>query len=72
MDYGGLATELGVDNLEGTWSCLCAAQEIDVEGEGVGLVLGCESCGEVKLCYCEEVTADDAAVRDWWWVSICF
>lgn len=41
MDYGGLATEFCVYDFEGAGTGLGAAQEVDVEGEGVGLVLRC-------------------------------
>lgn len=41
-----------------------------MECEGVGLVLGCEGCRKVKLCYCEEVATDDTAMGNWWLVSI--
>ena len=47
MDDGGLATELGIDYFEGAWSCLGSAEEINVEGEGVGLVLRRESGAEM-------------------------
>lgn len=65
MNDGGLAAQLGVGDLEEAGALLRAAQEVSVEGDGVGLVLGFQGCGEVKLRDGEEVAAYDAAIGNW-------
>lgn len=65
MDDGGLAAELGVGHFEAAGALLRAAQEVGVEGDGVGLVLRFESGIEMQLGYGEEVAAYDATIRDW-------
>lgn len=39
VDDGGLAAEFDVFDCDGYGAGLCAAEEVDVQGEGVGLVL---------------------------------
>lgn len=65
VDDGCLSAELGVDDFEDAGAGLGAPQEVDVEGEGVWLVLGRQGGGEVQAGDGEEVAADDAAVGDW-------
>lgn len=47
VDDGGLAAELGVGHFEAAGALLRAAQEVGVEGDGVGLILRFESSIEV-------------------------
>ena len=65
MDDGGLAAEFGVGDFEEARALLRASQEVGVEGDGVGLVLGFQCGREVQLGHGEEVAAYDATVRDW-------
>jgi hypothetical protein len=44
---------------------LGAAEEVEVQGYGVRLVLLSESGGEVQACYAHEDGGDIAAVGDW-------
>lgn len=71
VDDRGLAAELGVGDFEEAGALLRAAQEVSVEGDGVGLVLGFQSGGEVKLRDGEEVAAYDAAIGNWERELVC-
>lgn len=64
VNDGGLAAELGVGYLEEAGALLGAAQEVGVEGDGVGLVLRFQGGCEVQLGHGEEVAAYDAAIGD--------
>lgn len=63
-DDGGLPAELEVLDCEVGGAGLCAAEEVEVEGDGVGLVLGGEGEGEVLLGDEEEGGGYVAAVGD--------
>lgn len=58
----GLATQFGIFDCEESWAFLCAAEEIEVEGDCVGLVLGRESGVEVQLCHGEKSAGDIASM----------
>lgn len=51
---GGLAAELDVVDGEGRWAGLGPSQEFHMEGDCMGLVLGCEGGAEVRFDYLEE------------------
>ena len=62
VDDGCLAAELGVLDDELAWSLGGAAQEVEVAGESVWLVLVLQGSFEMELCDCEEVSCDNTAV----------
>ena len=66
---GSLTAEFDVFDDESCWADLCAAQEVEVQGHGVRLVLFGEGCGEVEADYAHEDGGDIAAVWDCVWVS---
>jgi len=64
VDYGGLTPDFGVFDCEDGRPDLGSPQEIEVEGYGVGLVLGGEGAAEMGRGYSEEDGCYEAAVRD--------
>lgn len=65
VDDSGLSTELDIFDDEGCGPDLCASQELEVQREGVRLVLAGEGRVEVGGCYTLEDGGDEAAVRDY-------
>lgn len=64
VDDGGLAAEFDVGDGEEGGAGVGAAEEVEVEGYGVGLVLGGEGAGEVGVGGAEEDGGYEAAVGD--------
>ena len=64
-DDGGLAAEFGVADCEEGGAGLGAAEEGEVQGDGVRLVLGGEGAAEVGFGDLEEEGGYVAAVGDW-------
>jgi len=65
MDYGGLTAELGVADGEEGGPNLCAPEKVEMQGNGVRLVLRGEGGFEVEGCDLEKGPCSEAALRYW-------